>query len=293
MHEYVFVCINYPSTTPIPPCLPKSYHITSLICPFSSYGPAGGNIPVTNSNREEYVHLYVQHILDTSIAPQFEAFRKGIGTILFLLLHCFLVHSHSHSLYFLFRIVILILTLSSTHTVFILFLSLTLTLILILILALLFIYVSISHIIISFHNLPYSTSFQLPLSHSTLSHSTLSHSTLSHSTLSHSTLSHSTLPRSTLSHSTLPRSTLSHSTLSHSTLSHSTLSHSTLCHSTLSHSTLFQRIPQSVWRGRVRHLRTSRTRTLNLWKSYLKLLRSCTRMHVRGTYLHDYQSIEN
>jgi HECT-domain (ubiquitin-transferase) len=34
-------------------------------------------VPVTNRNREEYVLLYVQYILDLSIAPQFEAFQKG------------------------------------------------------------------------------------------------------------------------------------------------------------------------------------------------------------------------
>ena len=59
----------------------------------------GGDIPVTNSNREEYVHLYVQHILDTSIAPQFEAFRKGSRRFSSWFLFSFLnTYSYFHSL---------------------------------------------------------------------------------------------------------------------------------------------------------------------------------------------------
>ncbi|MEW5298074.1 MAG: hypothetical protein WDW36_001235 [Sanguina aurantia] len=37
----------------------------------------GGDVTVTNENREEYVKLHVQHLLDGSIGPQFEQFNKG------------------------------------------------------------------------------------------------------------------------------------------------------------------------------------------------------------------------
>ena len=45
-------------------------------------------MPVTNRNREEYVLLYVQYILDLSIAPQFEAFQKGEQRMLSSPLSC-------------------------------------------------------------------------------------------------------------------------------------------------------------------------------------------------------------
>jgi len=39
--------------------------------------PNGSSIPVSNLNRREYVQLYVDHILSSSIQRQFEAFRAG------------------------------------------------------------------------------------------------------------------------------------------------------------------------------------------------------------------------
>ena len=43
--------------------------------------PDGASLTVTNENRQEYVDLYVQHILETSVAPQFEAFAKGFKKV--------------------------------------------------------------------------------------------------------------------------------------------------------------------------------------------------------------------
>lgn len=37
----------------------------------------GGDVLVTNSNREEYVRLYTQHLLEKSIHRQFSAFKRG------------------------------------------------------------------------------------------------------------------------------------------------------------------------------------------------------------------------
>lgn len=37
----------------------------------------GGEIPVTNENRNEYVELYTKYMLEDSIKTQFEAFAKG------------------------------------------------------------------------------------------------------------------------------------------------------------------------------------------------------------------------
>jgi hypothetical protein len=52
---------------------------------YESYGehklielkPNGANIPVTNENRHEFVDLYVEYVLEKSIAKQFGAFYKG------------------------------------------------------------------------------------------------------------------------------------------------------------------------------------------------------------------------
>lgn len=41
----------------------------------------GENRPVTNSNRKEFVDLYVKHILDTSVTRQFEPFKRGFYTV--------------------------------------------------------------------------------------------------------------------------------------------------------------------------------------------------------------------
>ena len=39
--------------------------------------PNGSDIPVTNSNRQEYVELYTQWVLQDSIQSQFAAFSQG------------------------------------------------------------------------------------------------------------------------------------------------------------------------------------------------------------------------
>jgi len=41
----------------------------------------GENIPVTYANRQEYVDLYVQYLLQSSVAAQFESFKKGFDTV--------------------------------------------------------------------------------------------------------------------------------------------------------------------------------------------------------------------
>ncbi len=41
----------------------------------------GERRPVTNSNRREYVDLYVRYILDTSVKRQFEPFKRGFYTV--------------------------------------------------------------------------------------------------------------------------------------------------------------------------------------------------------------------
>lgn len=41
----------------------------------------GANKAVTDENKQQYVDLYVQHLLDTSIKPQFDAFQKGFKRV--------------------------------------------------------------------------------------------------------------------------------------------------------------------------------------------------------------------
>ncbi|EPS36653.1 hypothetical protein H072_9786 [Dactylellina haptotyla CBS 200.50] len=43
--------------------------------------PGGENRPVTNENRKEFVDLYAQYLLDTSVARQFEPFKRGFWTV--------------------------------------------------------------------------------------------------------------------------------------------------------------------------------------------------------------------
>ncbi|CAK7564361.1 MAG: Putative E3 ubiquitin-protein ligase [Sporothrix epigloea] len=43
--------------------------------------PGGESRPVTNSNRKEYVDLYVRYLLDTSVARQFDPFKRGFYTV--------------------------------------------------------------------------------------------------------------------------------------------------------------------------------------------------------------------
>jgi hypothetical protein len=39
--------------------------------------PGGGELPVTAASRGRFVELYVRHLLEASIEPQFAAFRRG------------------------------------------------------------------------------------------------------------------------------------------------------------------------------------------------------------------------
>ncbi len=43
--------------------------------------PGGSNIPVTNDNRQEFVHLLTLHYLDTGIVRQFGSFAKGFFSV--------------------------------------------------------------------------------------------------------------------------------------------------------------------------------------------------------------------
>ncbi|CAG8366946.1 unnamed protein product [Penicillium salamii] len=43
--------------------------------------PNGENRPVTNSNRREFVDMYVGYLLDTAVARQFEPFKRGFFTV--------------------------------------------------------------------------------------------------------------------------------------------------------------------------------------------------------------------
>ncbi|KAF7540395.1 hypothetical protein G7Z17_g12195 [Cylindrodendrum hubeiense] len=43
--------------------------------------PGGERIPVTNSNRREYVDLYTRYILDVAVTRQFEPFKRGFYTV--------------------------------------------------------------------------------------------------------------------------------------------------------------------------------------------------------------------
>ena len=43
--------------------------------------PNGENISVTNSNREQFVALYVNHLLVKSVERQFEAFSRGFHKV--------------------------------------------------------------------------------------------------------------------------------------------------------------------------------------------------------------------
>jgi E3 ubiquitin-protein ligase HECTD2 len=43
--------------------------------------PGGENKPVTNANRHDFVHLYVQYLLDIAVHKQFEPFKRGFFTV--------------------------------------------------------------------------------------------------------------------------------------------------------------------------------------------------------------------
>ena len=44
--------------------------------------PGGANIPVTNHNSMEYIHLMAHYILNTQMETQFKAFRRGLDKVL-------------------------------------------------------------------------------------------------------------------------------------------------------------------------------------------------------------------
>ena len=60
-----------------------------FVAEFSSYDSisevplceGGSKRPVTNSNRAEFVDLYVRYLLDTQVARQFEPFKRGFFTV--------------------------------------------------------------------------------------------------------------------------------------------------------------------------------------------------------------------
>ena len=41
----------------------------------------GASKPVTDDNKQHYVDLYVRHLLETSIQPQFDAFQRGFKRV--------------------------------------------------------------------------------------------------------------------------------------------------------------------------------------------------------------------
>lgn len=43
--------------------------------------PCGDSVPVTNSNRREYVNLYLDWVLNTAIYEQFRAFYLGFHSV--------------------------------------------------------------------------------------------------------------------------------------------------------------------------------------------------------------------
>jgi E3 ubiquitin-protein ligase HECTD2 len=43
--------------------------------------PGGEKRPVTNSNRQQFVNLYVHYLLDTAVQRQFEPFKRGFFTV--------------------------------------------------------------------------------------------------------------------------------------------------------------------------------------------------------------------
>ncbi|KAK9720272.1 hypothetical protein K7432_004228 [Basidiobolus ranarum] len=43
--------------------------------------PNGVNVPVTNNNRDEYVHLYIEHFANKYVSKQFDALRDGFSRV--------------------------------------------------------------------------------------------------------------------------------------------------------------------------------------------------------------------
>jgi len=61
----------------------------NFVAPIEAYGtikdhpliPNGEGTPVTNANRQEFVNAYIRYLLDTSVARQFEPFKRGFFTV--------------------------------------------------------------------------------------------------------------------------------------------------------------------------------------------------------------------
>ena len=55
--------------------------------------PGGSDVPVTNSNRQEYVELYTQWVLQDSVQTQFAAFSEGFHQARCILFYVFDLHA--------------------------------------------------------------------------------------------------------------------------------------------------------------------------------------------------------
>ncbi|KAM0708633.1 hypothetical protein Q7P35_005285 [Cladosporium inversicolor] len=67
----------------------ESTYCWSFVVPIERYGTVvdhplisnGANTPVTNTNRAEFVDLYIRYLLDGAVARQFEPFKRGFFTV--------------------------------------------------------------------------------------------------------------------------------------------------------------------------------------------------------------------
>ncbi|SMR44171.1 unnamed protein product [Zymoseptoria tritici ST99CH_3D1] len=67
----------------------EATYCRDFVAPIDRYGSLtyvplisnGENIPVTNSNRHDFVDAYVRYLLDTAVARQFEPFKRGFFTV--------------------------------------------------------------------------------------------------------------------------------------------------------------------------------------------------------------------
>jgi E3 ubiquitin-protein ligase HECTD2 len=67
----------------------ESTYCWSFVVPIERYGTVvehplisnGANTPVTNTNRAEFIDLYIRYLLDGAVARQFEPFKRGFFTV--------------------------------------------------------------------------------------------------------------------------------------------------------------------------------------------------------------------
>ncbi|EMD00562.1 hypothetical protein BAUCODRAFT_62145 [Baudoinia panamericana UAMH 10762] len=67
----------------------EATYCRDFVAPVERYGtlvnipliPNGEGTPVTNANRQEFVDAYIRYLLDTSVARQFEPFKRGFFTV--------------------------------------------------------------------------------------------------------------------------------------------------------------------------------------------------------------------